>query len=100
MKKIRKLLTDDKLGKKVNHLIIKNLGYYLESPKNKTDYYRNKFEILADLETKVKYENDPEECVLIPYKPNGDMIFRLVDVFIDKEDYRYVVYEFDSSVSF
>ena len=100
MKKVRNLSTDEHFGNEVNHLIIKNLGYYLKYPRNKTDYYRNAFEILAELEAKIKYENEPEDCVLIPYKPDGDMIFRLVNVVIGKEDdRRYVVYEFDTTIS-
>lgn len=85
-------------SKEFNHLRISNLQDFFSEYGNNLDYYSSPFKILSDLENKIMFENNPEECILISYKPDGDIIFRLKEV---KEDgnLRIVVYEYDGSVS-
>lgn len=99
---MRKLTISDsanlKGSKEFNHLRVSNLDRFFDFYQNNIDYYASPFSILADLETQVKFENDPEEVILCSYKPDGDIIFRLITIF-EKGRLRIVEYEFDTAIS-
>ena len=84
--------------KEFNHLRISNIQDFFSGYANNLDYYSSPFKILSDLERKIMFEDNPEEWILISYKPDGDIIFRLKEM---KEDggLRIVVYEYYGSVS-
>ncbi len=84
--------------KEFNHLRISNIEDFFSNYGNNLDYYSSPFKILHDLEKVMLFENEPEECVLISYKPDGDIIFRLKEI---KEEYnlRIVIYEYEGSIS-
>lgn len=87
-------------AKEFNHLRITNLNSFLEDYGNKYDYYKSPFAILAELEEKVKYENNPPESVDIAYKDFGFMIFDLKGVYEKNgDDRRFVEYAFVTSAS-
>lgn len=81
-----------------NHLRVTNLNDFLTTYGNRFDYYESPFQVLADLERKIKFENSPGQTILCSYKPDGDMIFELVDV-KEEGSVRIVEYEYRSSVS-
>jgi hypothetical protein len=81
-----------------NHLRIENLDYFLSNYKNNLEYYESPFKILADLEDKVKFQNNPEKTILCPYKPDGDAIFQLEKIEIDG-NLRIVTYSFETYIS-
>jgi hypothetical protein len=75
-------------GHKVfNHLRINNLNYF-ETP----------FSIFAELEKRILFENNPEECILISYKEEGDVIFDLERIY-ELNNLRIVEYSFRTFVS-
>ena len=84
--------------KEFNHLRISNLQDFFSDYGNNIEYYSSPFKILSDLENKIMFDNNPEECILIPYKPDGDIIFMFKEM---KEDgnLRIVVYEYNGIVS-
>lgn len=84
--------------KEFNHLRIYNLKNFLSEYGNNLDYYSSPFKILSDLESEIMFENNPDDCVLISYKPDGDIIFRLIEI-KEEGDLRVVVYEYDCSIS-
>lgn len=81
-----------------NHLRIANLSEFLSSYSNNLDYYKAPFSILADLENKIKFENHPEKTILSSYKPDGEIIFELVNI-REEDSLRIVEYKFLTSVS-
>lgn len=81
-----------------NHLRITNLQEFFDSYKNNLDYYASPFQILSDLEDKVKFENNPEPHILVPYKEYGDVIFQL-DNIVEEGGVRIVNYIFSSFIS-
>lgn len=98
---VRNLETNvaDRGIKEFNHLRISNLDNFLERYACKDEIYKSPFEILADLEEKIKFVNDPEEVILCSYKNEGDVIFRLAQIRIDGDNRRIVEYEFDTFIS-
>ena len=84
--------------KEFNHLRISNIQDFLLGYGNNLDYYSSPFKILSDLENEIMFENNPKEYILISYKPDGDVIFRLKEM---KEDgnLRIVVYKYNGIVS-
>jgi 3'-phosphoadenosine 5'-phosphosulfate sulfotransferase len=85
-------------AKEFNHLRVTNLERFFDIYTNNLDYYKAPFSILADLEDKVKYENNPEEVILCAYKPDGDVVFRFAGI-REEEKLRIVEYEFDTTIS-
>lgn len=83
----------------LNLLRITNMNDYLERYACKNSMYKSPFEVLADLEEKIKLKNNPEEIILCSYKSEGDVIFRLAQIRIDKDNRRIVEYEFDTFIS-
>lgn len=84
--------------KEFNRLRIPNINDFFDMYGNNLDCYSSPFQILLDLESKIMFENNPEEFILIPYKRDGDIIFRLIE--IKEEDHlRVVVYAYDGSCS-
>jgi len=85
-------------SKEFNHMRITNIDHYLDSYKCKFDYYKSPFEILAELEEKIKYENNPEATILCSYKPDGEVVF-LLESIKEQDDLRIVEYRFENFVS-
>ena len=81
-----------------NILLVDNIDRFLQSYQNNQTSYISPFGILYNLEKKVMFENNPEECVLISYKEWGDIIFRLKSM-REEGCLRIVVYEYDTSIS-
>ena len=75
--------TQLKQGREFNHLRIINIDEFLSSYSNNTNYYKSPFSILAELENKIKYTDNPDSSIICPYSPNGDIMFELVNI---KED--------------
>jgi hypothetical protein len=100
--KVRDLTVSESLNMKgvreFNHLRVANLDDFLARYPNNLDYYASPFKILSDLEEAVKYENNPETTVLIAYKDDGDVIFRLEGI-EEKNGLRIVQYSFDTFIS-
>jgi hypothetical protein len=88
------------LGEKreFNHLRIDNIEYFLRDYASNIEYYKSPFEILADLEAQIKFENNPEEGVMCSYKPEGYAMFNLVDI-KEEGNLRIVTYHFTGFVS-
>jgi hypothetical protein len=78
-----------------NLLRISNIESFLDSHLNNLDFYASAWKVIRDLEKEIMFENHPKDFIFIPYKPGGDVIFRLVNVVV-QGDSRYVIYEFDS----
>ncbi len=85
-------------SKEFNHLRISNIQEFLSEYNNNFDYYSSPFKILSDLENKIMFENKPDDYILIPYKPYGDIIFKLIEI-KEADELRIVVYEYDCSIS-
>ncbi len=85
-------------AREFNHLRLVNLDDFLMEYGNNLEYYAPPFKILADLEKEIMFENNPEQTILVPYKPDGDIIFRLVGI-EEEGGLRIVRYEYDSSIS-
>lgn len=100
--KIRELkMTDDKnqsMYNEFNHLRIKNLEEFLSAYTNNLSYYDSPFSIIANLEEKIKFQNDPEEVILCSFKPDGDVIFRLENLKLEG-NLRLVTYSYETFVS-
>jgi hypothetical protein len=84
--------------KEFNHLRISNIEHFLSDYGNNLDYYSSPFKIIYDLEKTILFENEPKECILIPYKPDGDIIFRIKEI-KEENNLRIVIYEYEGSVS-
>jgi hypothetical protein len=85
-------------SREFNHLRIANLDAFFSAYNNSMEYYASPFQILADLETQIKFENKPEDTVLCAYKPDGDVIFDLVNI-REEGALRVVEYEFATFIS-
>lgn len=85
-------------AKEFNHLRVSNLQDFLNSYENNIEFYKSPFEILADLESQVKFANNPEKVVLCAYKDEGDIIFDLVGIKDDGKR-RIAEYEYSTSIS-
>lgn len=81
-----------------NHLRVSNIDEFLEEYGNNNSYYNSPFEILYELEKHIKFKNDPDKSLLIPYKEWGDIIFVLSNVY-QKGRLRIVEYYYDTSIS-
>jgi hypothetical protein len=84
--------------KEFNHLRIINLNQFLSEYKNNLDYYKSPYAILADLENQIKFENKPEQNILISYKDSGDIFFKYEGFYID-DFIRVVEYVYIGTVS-
>ena len=84
--------------KEFNHLRISNLQDFFSDYGNNLDCYSSPFKILSELENEVLFENNPNDCILIPYKSDGDIIFRLIEI-KEEGSLRVVVYKYDCSIS-
>ena len=88
---------------KGTHLLtrISNLDHYLNIYTNNRAYYRDTFEILADLEKQVANAEFGflSKCILIPYKEEGDVIFLFSHFEKESIGILFAVYEFNSTVS-
>lgn len=93
--------TSTNLGaqREFNHLRISNLEEFLKSYTNNIEFYRSPYQILEDLESQIKFVNDPPETLLITYKDEGDIIFDLVGVSLSSRDVRIVEYQYSTSIS-
>jgi len=87
------------IHKEWNHLRISNIEYFLDQYGNKSEPYTPPFEILADLESQIKFENEPEETVSVAYKDDGDCLFDLVSITNDPQGRRIVTYQFSTYIS-
>jgi hypothetical protein len=100
--KVRDLIVSDSINlkgsKEYNHLHIINLDEFLSGYASNLDYYAPPFKILADLEGKVMFENSPEKTILVSYKPEGDVVFDLIEVKVEG-NLRVVVYRFSAYLS-
>ena len=85
-------------SREFNHLRIKNLDQFLNSYINNLDHYKLPYEILADLEFQIKFNNVPEKVILCSYKDGGDAIFNFVELRME-ENIRIVEYEFSTFAS-
>jgi hypothetical protein len=72
-------------------LIIRNLKEFFEQD------FNSQFKILAELEGEVQNSVAIQECILIPYKSEGDVIFNLVK--IDYLNKTVFTYHYSSTVS-
>ena len=99
---MRDLKTSDSLNlygcKEFNHLRISNIDIFFKYYQNNLDYYFTPFRILYELEKEIMFQNNPPEMIFIPYKPNGDIIFGLVEI-KEEDELRIVTYEYQSSAS-
>jgi hypothetical protein len=99
---MRNLTVSDSINlkgaKEFNHLRITNFDRFFDTYQNNLDYYATPFSILADLESKIKFANNPDEVILCSYKPDGDVIFRLAGI-KEEGSLRIVEYEFENTVS-
>jgi hypothetical protein len=84
--------------KEFNHLRITNIEEFFYYYSNNLDYYAPPFKILAELENKILFENNPEKCIIIPYKEFGDIIFDFEGIRLSG-DLRIVMYRFSGSLS-
>ena len=81
-----------------NILLVDNIDVFLQSYRNNRTSYNSPFEILYNLEKRVMFENNPEECMFIPYKDWGVIIFRRKSM-REEGDLRIVVYEYETVIS-
>jgi hypothetical protein len=84
--------------KEFNHLRIKNLKRFFDVYENNLNYFETPFSIFAELEKRILFENNPEECILISYKEEGDVIFDLERIY-ELNNLRIVEYSFRTFVS-
>lgn len=80
---------------------ISNLDYYLDIYTNNRAYYRDTFEILADLEKQVanaEFGFLPKR-ILIPYKEEGDVKFLFSHFEKESMGVLFAVYEFNTTIS-
>lgn len=84
--------------KEFNHLRIKNMERFFDVYGNNLDYYETPFSIFAELEKRILFENNPEECIFISYKKEGDVIFDLERIY-ELDNLRIVEYSFRTFVS-
>jgi hypothetical protein len=84
-----------------NHLRVSNLKEFLDKYLNRFEYYQSPYSILADLERKVLFENNPEDLLLISYKPGGYIIFRARGIMTSEKTSRrrFVTYTYEGIVS-
>ena len=85
-------------AKEFNHLRVVNLDNFLSTYEGNLDYYQSPFKILADLEDKIKFENNPDQTVMCSYKAGGEVIFDLVDI-KEQGNLRVVNYKFSTFIS-
>ena len=99
---IRNLRISDSINlngcKEFNHLRIRNIQEFLDGYGNNLDYYKSPFSIFAELEKRILFENNPEKCILIPYKEEGYVIFDLERI-CEFDNLRIVEYSFRTSIS-
>lgn len=76
-----------------NLIRVTNIQAFLDSYTNNIDYYKTAFQILLDLEDKVKYSDNPDNTVSVSYKEEGEVLFDLVSV-REINNTRIVEYEF------
>ncbi len=76
-----------------NHLRVDNLEEFLLKYQCNTESYRSPFEVLAELERQIKFENNPDETIFCSYKADGDVIFDLVEI-KEQNHLRILVYQF------
>ena len=81
-----------------NHLRISNIEDFLSSYTNNVDYYSSPFKILKELESIILFQDEPEEVMLVNYKPEGYIIFNLEGIKEDGE-LRIVTYKYTGSAS-
>jgi hypothetical protein len=81
-----------------NRLWIKNIEEFLQVYKNGSTYYKMPFQIMADLEAEVQAKHIPTKTVMVSYKLDGYILFDFVK-YVEKDDYRVLVYEYAGSVS-
>lgn len=84
--------------KEFNHLRITDLQEFLSNYTNNLDYYKPPFKILAELEEKILFENNPEEFISIDYKDWGEILFGLNRIY-EHDDLRIVEYSYIGSGS-
>jgi hypothetical protein len=94
----RELRVSPHHGRERNLLRITNLKEFLLAYTNNYEYYSAPFKVLAELEDRIKFETEPDDVILIPYKDDGDLIFELRGVFVT-ETKRVVLYEYISPIS-
>lgn len=88
---------------KGTHLLtrISNLDYYLDIYTNNRAYYRDTFEILADMEKQVanaEFGFLPKR-ILISYKEEGDVKFLFSHFEKESMGGLFAVYEFNTTIS-
>ena len=79
-------------------LRITNLDEFLEAHSPDVEYYHSPFKILAELEAKVIFNNDPADLALAAYKPDGDCIFDFVRR-ENKNGKVYYFYKYSTTIS-
>lgn len=83
-------------AKEFNRLCVLNIDDFFREYTNKSEPYKPPFQILSELEDKIKFMDEPPLHILIDYKFDGSLIFELVDVFIeDGNDMRCVAYVYN-----
>lgn len=80
------------------HLRLININEFLNEYGNNIDYYESPFSVLAALEKEIKFQNKPKKCILISYKPDGDMIFDFVRIY-ERGNIITAEYEYRTSIS-
>jgi hypothetical protein len=101
-----KTSTSKNLGfqREFNHLRVSNLQEFLKEYSNTLEFYASPYYILRELELRVMFKNNPDDFLLIDYKPNGgdgDVIFRLDGITIEDVygGRRFVTYTYEGTVS-
>jgi hypothetical protein len=84
--------------KEFNHLRILNLQEFLDRYLYNLDYSASPWQVIANLEKEVLFENAPEECYLITCKGETDAVFQLIEI-KEEGDLRIVVFVFDCFIS-
>lgn len=77
--------------KEFNHLRITNLDEFFESYMNHWDIYLPPWQVLAQLEEEIKYDNELPSTVTIDYKDSGQVLF---DYQGTKEEQRLRIVEY------
>lgn len=72
-------------------LIIRNLKEFFEQD------FDSQFKMLSELELRIQNNETIEQCILIPYKKEGDAIFDLVKIDYSKKT--IFTYQFSNTVS-
>lgn len=83
---------------KFNHLRIANIHEFLSSYDNNISKYQSPFKILAELENRIKYVDNPDNIILCPYSSDGDIMFELVNI-KEKGKLRIVEYSYTTTVT-